>query len=68
MSEPLHVVIGGAGLAGSLLASLLAEDGHRVSVFERRSDPRRRGFIGGRSINLALSSRGLEALGRVGLR
>tara|TARA_B100001059_G_scaffold20389_1_gene16558 strand:+ start:1104 stop:2456 length:1353 start_codon:yes stop_codon:yes gene_type:complete len=68
MSEPLHVVIGGAGLAGSLLASLLAQDGHRVSIYERRSDPRRQGFIGGRSINLALSSRGLEALGQIGLR
>ncbi|MBG84896.1 MAG: kynurenine 3-monooxygenase [Phycisphaerae bacterium] len=68
MSEGLHVVIGGAGLAGSLLASLLAQDGHRVSVYERRSDPRRRGFLGGRSINLALSNRGLEALERIGLR
>lgn len=68
MTDQLHIVIGGAGLAGSLLASLLAQDGHRVSIYERRGDPRRSGFLGGRSINLALSNRGLEALGRIGLR
>ncbi|MDG2424529.1 MAG: NAD(P)/FAD-dependent oxidoreductase [Phycisphaerales bacterium] len=68
MSQPLDIGIAGAGLAGSLLASLLAQDGHRVTVFERREDPRRSGFIGGRSINLALSTRGLEALTAIGLQ
>src|SRR5690606_22281301 len=31
-------------------------------VFERRGDPRIRGYVGGRSINLALAERGLNAL------
>lgn len=62
-----HIVIVGAGLAGSLLACALAKRGFRVSVYERRPDPRLAGYAGGRSINLALSIRGIEALGRVGL-
>lgn len=57
-------IIAGAGLAGSLLACLLARRGWTVSLHERRSDPRARGFIGGRSINLALSTRGITALER----
>lgn len=61
------IVIVGAGLAGSLAACALAEMGYRIDVLERRPDPRSRGFIGGRSINLALSRRGLSALARVGL-
>lgn len=62
-----HFIIVGAGLGGSLLACLLARDGHRVDVYERRPDPRVEGFVGGRSINLALSTRGITALERVGL-
>ena len=57
----------GAGLAGALLATLLARQGWRVHVFERRPDPRRAGFAGGRSINLALAERGLHALRQAGL-
>ena len=57
---PLTIV--GAGLAGALLATLLARRGWRVDVFERRGDPRVHGFAGGRSINLALAERGLHAL------
>lgn len=68
MSRPLTIAIAGAGLAGSLLANLLARDGHHISVYERRPDPRRKGFLGGRSINLALSARGLAALESIGLR
>jgi len=52
----------GAGLAGALLATLLAQRGWRVDVFERRGDPRLHGYAGGRSINLALAERGLHAL------
>src|SRR5690606_38051989 len=52
----------GAGLAGALLATLLARRGWRVEVFERRGDPRLHGYAGGRSINLALAERGLHAL------
>lgn len=62
-----HVVIAGAGLVGALLACQLGKRGYRVTLCERRPDPRAAGFIGGRSINLALSCRGITALKRVGL-
>jgi kynurenine 3-monooxygenase len=58
----------GAGLAGSLMALFLGRAGHRVQVYERRADPRTAGAEGGRSINLAISARGLHALEQVGLR
>src|SRR5690606_5531813 len=61
------VVIVGAGLAGSLMACYLARAGWRVTVFERRPDPRAKGYAGGRSINLALSARGLSGLAGAGL-
>jgi kynurenine 3-monooxygenase len=61
------ITIAGAGLAGALLAILLARRGWSVDVFERRADPRRAGFEGGRSINLALAERGLHALREAGL-
>lgn len=57
----------GAGLAGALLATLLARRGLRVDVYERRGDPRMEGYAGGRSINLALAERGLHALRLAGL-
>jgi kynurenine 3-monooxygenase len=62
-----RVVIVGAGLAGGLLACLLADAGYEVSVYEGRPDPRARGFMGGRSINLALSARGIHGLQRASL-
>ena len=52
----------GAGLAGALLATLLARRGWRVDVHEKRGDPRIKGYEGGRSINLALAERGRNAL------
>jgi kynurenine 3-monooxygenase len=58
------LTIVGAGLAGALLATLLARRGWQVDVFERRGDPRLQGYAGGRSINLALAERGLHALRR----
>lgn len=61
------VNIAGAGLAGSLLALMLARRGYPVDVYERRSDMRKAQVEGGRSINLALSTRGLTALRAVGL-
>ncbi len=61
-------VIVGAGLGGSLMATLLGRAGHRVELLERRLDPRAGAVEAGRSINLALSARGLHALGEVGLR
>ena len=64
--EPIAIV--GAGLAGCLLATLLGRRGLQVTVYERRPDPRVAGAERGRSINLAVSARGLDALARVGLR
>ena len=66
MSGRRHVSIIGAGLAGTLLATLLAQRGWTVDVFERRGDPRLHGYAGGRSINLALAERGLHALKQAG--
>jgi kynurenine 3-monooxygenase len=57
----------GAGLVGSLWTALLAKRGYRVDVYERRTDSRKAGYAGGRSINLALSNRGWKALERAGL-
>lgn len=57
----------GSGLAGALLAVYLGRAGHRVRLYERRSDPTAGQFVGGRSINLAISARGLAALEQVGL-
>lgn len=62
------VAVIGAGLAGCLAATLLGRSGRRVTLYERRADPRATGAERGRSINLALSARGLSALEQVGLR
>jgi kynurenine 3-monooxygenase len=62
------VAVVGAGLAGCLLATLLGRRGIEVAVYERREDPRLTGAERGRSINLAISARGLDALEHVGLR
>ncbi len=64
---PPRVLIVGAGLVGSLLAHQLATRGHSVRLVERRGDPRAKGHVAGRSINLAISARGFHALDRAGL-
>lgn len=64
MSE---VAIAGAGLTGCLLAVRLARAGHDVAVYDRRPDLRVHDVDAGRSINLALSRRGIDALSRIGL-
>jgi kynurenine 3-monooxygenase len=63
--RPVFTVIG-AGLAGPLMAAYLGRAGYEVDLYERRADPRAAGAQGGRSINLALSDRGLYALEEVG--
>src|SRR5947209_13681997 len=67
MSDDCPVTIVGAGLAGTLLACALSRAGRRVELYEKRPDPRMHGQDGGRSINLALSVRGLHALRELGL-
>jgi kynurenine 3-monooxygenase len=61
------VNIAGGGLAGALLAVLLARRGVAVRLFERRPDPRDHAADAGRSINLALAARGIRALDHAGL-
>src|SRR5215207_3807360 len=61
------VSIIGAGLVGSLLSIYLAKRGYQVSIYERRGDMRKEKVEAGRSINLALSDRGIKALKEVGI-
>ena len=63
-SKQISVV--GAGLVGCLASIYLAKRGYKVSVFERRPDVRQESVDMGRSINLALSNRGLRALEEIG--
>jgi len=67
VSNPRTISIAGAGLAGALLAVLLSQRGHRVRLYERRSDMRRQEIAAGRSINLALAARGIRALHAAGM-
>jgi len=63
---PKFVLIG-SGLAGGLLAAYLGRRGYDVDLYERRADPREGNMVGGRSINLALSTRGIHALEQIGI-
>jgi kynurenine 3-monooxygenase len=67
MTDKDEVAVVGAGLAGCLLACFLARRGYPVALYERRPDPRSGTVERGRSINLALSERGLDALRRIDL-
>src|SRR5207302_3039757 len=60
-------VLIGSGLAGGLLAAYLGRRENEVDLYERRADPREGNIIGGRSINLALSTRGIHALQQLGI-
>jgi kynurenine 3-monooxygenase len=62
-----ETIIVGAGLVGSLLSIYLSKRGYKVKIFERRGDMRREKVSAGRSINLALSDRGIKALEEVGI-
>lgn len=64
--ERKNIAIIGSGLVGSLLAIYLKRYGHKITVFDRRPDIRNIEFSG-RSINLAMSNRGWNALKAVGL-
>ncbi len=61
------IIIVGAGLTGSLLSIYLAKRGFQIELFERRPDMRKVNISAGKSINLALSTRGIHALKQVGL-
>src|SRR3954462_1374917 len=65
MAEKFTLI--GSGLAGGLLAAFLGRRGIEIELYERRPDPRAGNFVGGRSINLALSTRGIHALEQLGL-
>lgn len=62
-----RVVIAGGGLVGSLLSLILQKRGHEVFLFEKRPDLRKSSNVAGRSINLIVTSRGLNALKTAGL-
>ncbi len=62
-----RVTLIGGGLAGALLAAYLGRSGRRVDLYERRENPSAGNFVGGRSINLAISTRGLAALEGAGV-
>ncbi len=61
------ITINGAGLVGSLLAIYLKQLGYEVDIYEARADMRKANALAGRSINLALSDRGIQALTEVGI-
>ena len=62
-----RITIVGAGLVGCLLACYLGKRGYKVTVYEKRADRRKASSGAGRSINLACSDRGWQALDHVGL-
>ena len=57
----------GAGLGGALMAAYLGKAGYDVELYERRPDQRRIGAFGGKSINLAVSARGIHSLEEIGI-
>jgi kynurenine 3-monooxygenase len=67
MNRDKRIIIVGAGLVGSLLGVMLGRRGYQVDLFEKRNDARKVDDDSGRSINLALSSRGIKALTEAGL-
>ncbi|MBP8724625.1 MAG: FAD-dependent monooxygenase [Saprospiraceae bacterium] len=66
-TDSKKIVVAGGGLVGCLIALRLLQRGFDVSVFEQREDMRQTPMRAGRSINLALSPRGIRALALCGL-
>jgi kynurenine 3-monooxygenase len=62
-----RITIVGAGLVGSVLGVMLSKRGHHVRIIERRPDMRTATISAGRSINLAMSDRGLKTLELAGI-
>jgi kynurenine 3-monooxygenase len=67
-SNSPKISIVGAGLVGSLFSCFLAKRGYKVDVYERRQDMRKANISAGKSINLAMSTRGWTALEKAGLK
>jgi kynurenine 3-monooxygenase len=67
MKKSNKLTLIGAGPAGSLLSIYLAKRGFEVEIYERRPDMRQVEIGAGRSINLAISTRGIHALREVGV-
>ena len=67
LGERSPIIVVGAGPAGALMALYLARRGYEVTVYEARPDIRRVAIPAGRSINLALATRGIVPLTEVGL-
>lgn len=67
MSNEISVAVVGGGLVGALEACLLSQRGFKVTIFEARHDGRNEPSYYGRSINLAISHRGISALKRLNL-
>lgn len=65
--QKTNITVIGAGLVGSLLSIYLSRKGYAVTICERLPDMRKGNITGGRSINLALSDRGIRALEEVGI-
>jgi kynurenine 3-monooxygenase len=61
------IILLGAGLSSGLMAAYLGRRGFQVETYERRPDPRTTDLYVGKSINLAISVRGLHAMKDVGL-
>lgn len=64
---PAKFILIGSGLAGGMMAAFLGRRGYEVELYERRGDPTVGNLVGGRSINLALSTRGIHALQQLGV-
>lgn len=67
MAKDKKIIVVGAGLVGSLLGVLLGKRGYEVDLYEQRGDQRKVDADSGRSINLALSSRGIKAFQDAGI-
>lgn len=68
MKNNTKIAVVGAGLCGTLMAVRLAQLGYNIDLYERRPDLRSVDISAGRSINLALSDRGLRALDMIGIK
>ena len=66
MDHDMKIIIG-SGLAGPLLAIYLSQRGYPVQLYEKRPDLRVENIPAGRSINLALSHRGIKAIKSAGV-